>query len=424
MSENLLISNILFLLITTYIFFKSFNDIANYRSCTIADYVISLIYAFNCLPVLFDVTVGIPDYVSWFNIVEYVLKHETVSVIYNIYVTLTLLVLYSYKKKKDRWRDMYDLQQYDEFNRNGLKANFLIILIIALPFLFALIKYDYTILFQYTSLKSRGIESEYSVLINFFILVSSFLSVTLFVGKQKKPFWMILLFLVYLFAIVYLNGKRYIIVTLLLMLLFCYEQRSHLNIGKRLNLKFVYALIAVGVVFFSVYYFATVKAGHSANDYLYSTLRMDFGRDDVTKFVILRELVEDKPILDYPGQTILSTLFVWVPRSIWPDKPYPHYRYLTAALLNTSVLNIPAGTTPSVYEQSIANLGVFGIIFTCILLLYLCKWTDNVKSLNVKLLLLLLIVNLLTQAFDASFGLLILLLANSMYTKITKKRLF
>ena len=69
-------------------------------------------------------------------------------------------------------------------------------------------------------------------------------------------------------------------------------------------------------------------------------LRVDFGRDDVVKYVISEEFFKHKMILDYRLQSIISLLLFFIPRSIWPTKPYPHYMYLTGHLLNLNILNV------------------------------------------------------------------------------------
>ena len=57
-------------------------------------------------------------------------------------------------------------------------------------------------------------------------------------------------------------------------------------------------------------------------DSVYDMLRVDFGRDDVIKYVIYKEFFKQNHILDYPGQSFFSTLFIFIPRIIWPSKPF------------------------------------------------------------------------------------------------------
>lgn len=413
----MLLSNIIFLFVTSYCFLKAFKSIVTYRSNSVVDYVIAITYVFNCMPILFDLCIGIPEYFTWFESIEIAMHHEITCIIYNVYIALSFLILLLYKKKRDkRWHEYNSKLNY--IIQHTKQSNILSYIIIPLPFIYAVSQYGISMFLQYTSLEQRGVED--SLFINFLLMLSSFFAITNFLKLPKKKFFHILILFVYLFLVIYLNGKRYIIVTLLIMLLYYYEQRSH-GINKRINLKLIYSLIAIGIVLFSFFYFATVRFGHAANENMYAMLRIDFGRDDVTKFVIYREFIENKPILNYPGESVLSTLFAWIPREIWPSKPYPHFRYLTAAILNVDIKDEFAGMTPSIYEMSIANFGFIGIFLTPFILLYLCKFADKSNYLESKLLYLLIIINLLTQAIDASLAFILLLILYSIYNKIFKR---
>ena len=139
-----------------------------------------------------------------------------------------------------------------------------------------------------------------------------------------------------------------------------------------------------------------------AKEMTYLSFRIDFGRDDVTKCVLYDELVEKHPILDYRGQSLLSTVLFWVPRSIWPTKPFPHYRYLTASIYNITLDEVHSGMTPSLYEMSIANFGVIiGIVMTIVTLILLIRYFDKSKSMLVKAFGIIILESLLTQSLDA-----------------------
>ncbi|WP_326716795.1 hypothetical protein [Vagococcus jeotgali] len=175
-------------------------------------------------------------------------------------------------------------------------------------------------------------------------------------------------------------------------------------------------LIIASIVFIFTYSFITVK--YKVSDYttisesglMYLNYRIDFGRDDVTKFVLYKELIEHNMIIDYRLQTFLSTFFFWVPRFIWHNKPYPHYRYLTAELFGSTPETLHSGMTPSLFEMSIANLGVtLGILFTGGLLIFLIYRGDKSGSVPLKILYLLLLIALLTQSLDAIIPVLLLI---------------
>lgn len=140
-------------------------------------------------------------------------------------------------------------------------------------------------------------------------------------------------------------------------------------------------------------------------------LRVDFGRDDVVKFVIEQEIFKKEPILAYRGQSFLSTFLTFVPRRIWPNKPYPHYMYLTSRILGTAIDRLPAGTTPSWFELCIANFSWLGFAVGAFSIPMFCKWCDKLKSIPRQMLVLVFIMVLITQSMDAYVAFLLLIIA-------------
>lgn len=67
---------------------------------------------------------------------------------------------------------------------------------------------------------------------------------------------------------------------------------------------------------------------------VYKNVRVDFSRDDRVKMTIYSELYPDRmKILDYRGQSIVFDLTMFIPRSIWEEKPWPYAVYFTSAML-------------------------------------------------------------------------------------------
>lgn len=254
------------------------------------------------------------------------------------------------------------------------------------------------------------------------ILAYFLFTVGFFENKSNKKlhsyFWLVL----YSFLILWIDGKRYLIPTVLLMALYFY---THSIYSEKKRLPLVPIFISFGSLFILFYIFYTLSfkvssiSHYDIQDLMYLSFRIDFGRDDVTKFVLFKEVIENKMILEYRGQTFLSALLFFIPRTIWPTKPYPHYRYLTASLYDSSVLKIPAGMTPSIFEMNIANFGVFfGIIATCFLIVWILNLADKNNTVPMKLLFLILIVGLLTQSIDALIGIVLLLLGNRFFKNL------
>ncbi|WP_139892121.1 hypothetical protein [Bacillus sp. D386] len=387
----------LLIIISSVLFYNSLKRILNYKSSSVADYIIAVIYIFNCLPVLMDNTIGIPSYYSWYSYFEIALGNDKVSIVYSIYLLLTISILSLYTRydNKESVKIVYTHNNSVVFNK------YILPIVILLPYIHIIITGNVSKYFVYGTYSARGLTNSFYQMNSILVFLSIFAFCCLFFYKVRyKSLYFLLL--LYAISIIWIDGKRYIIVTLLLMFLFFYLNSIQAK-EKRLPIKPLFALIATVFILFNAIYAIYVKPiATNSFDSLYMTYRIDFGRDDVTKFVLYKELVEDDPILEYRGQTFISTVFMPVPREIWPSKPFPHYRYLTAELYGTSPMDIPAGMTPSLFEMSIANLGVaLGILFTILLLLILCRWADNCKSVPRKALYLMLIIGLLTQSLDA-----------------------
>ncbi|MCP1126093.1 hypothetical protein NKR74_22785 [Bacillus sp. 3103sda1] len=392
------------IVISSTLFFKSLNRILSYKSNTIADYVMIVIYIFNCLPVLLDHTIGVPKYTSWYFNFELALGNDLVRLVYSIYILISIFCLYIYIKR-------HNVKETNIYSRNNsiIFNNKVLPLVILLPYMHILITGNLTKYFIYGTYNTRGLTSSFYQLNTVLVFISMFAFCCLFFCKKVKRGDYLILFL-YAFSIMWIDGKRYIVVTILVMFLFFLLNSIRVKY-KRIPIKGVFIFVVLALLIFNSIYSLYIKpVATSSFDSMYMSYRIDFGRDDVTKFVLYRELIVDEPILDYRGETFISTIFMLVPRTIWPSKPYPHYRYLTSELYGTSSeLDIPGGMTPSLYEMSVANFGVFlGIVVTVFILIFACRWADRSKSVPRKALYLLLIVGLLTQSMDALMAYIIL----------------
>lgn len=386
------------IIVSTLIFFQSFNRITNYQSKKVADYIILVIYLFNCLPVLLDNTIGIPKYVPWFNNFKIALNNDFVNTVYSIYLILIMGSLHFFVKI---FNSKNETVIYEK-NKSLIFTSKTLPFIILLPYLHILISGNLSKYFIYATFSERGLSNIFYQINTILIFVSLFSFCCLFFLRKLKM-KDLLIIITYALSIAWIDGKRYIVVTILVMFLFFFLNSLNAKM-KNLPFKRIFLTVVIGFMFFNYIYSTQIKpVATESFDSVYMSLRIDLGRDDVTKFVLYEELIENDPILDYRGQTFLSTIFMLVPREVWQDKPYPHYRYLTAALYETSsVLNLPAGMTPSLLEMSIANMGVLcGMLFTVFFLLFVCWWIDRCPSVPRKALYLLLILGLLTQSMDA-----------------------
>ncbi len=189
--------------------------------------------------------------------------------------------------------------------------------------------------------------------------------------------------------------------------------------GRRVNIKALLVLLGVAVILYSAFYITSIKIIANSNfESLYASFRIDFGRDDVVKFTIWKEYLLKEHILEYPLQTVISTIFMVVPRFLFPGKGYPHYRYLTAALYNTTVLEVHAGMTPSILEMMISNFRFWGMPLCILFLCWYCKKADKAKTSLQRYSYAMVLMGMLTQSLDAMIILFYLVLFYIITSKV------
>ena len=197
----------------------------------------------------------------------------------------------------------------------------------------------------------------------------------------------------------------------------------NLNRKTRKRIFLILPIVIISLIMFSGVYLSVLKPSKvQSENSVYDMLRVDFGRDDVIKYVINQEFIEKTPILEYRGQSFLGLIFELLPRKMWANKPYPHYMYLTGSILNLPITNLPAGTTPSWLEMCLCNFSYFGFFFAIFSLCLICKYLDKTSDVDIKGLGMLLISVLLTQSMDIYFTVLIIMMLMIIFKGIHRRK--
>ena len=383
-----------------YCAFRSFKKICFEKNTSIVNFVIGIVFVFCIAPILLNYLVGIPTYeaVYWYKIFIPSMTDKSVSTLYDIYILLSLISLQIYSNN-------YTKKGKNLYNPTHLhfKGNFLSLMIASLPFLFIILSGTYEKYLSYGTQSLRGFDidgSSYFTILIALIFLSLFFSYGIYFNGKKKSRKQLAIFIIYNLLIIWIVGKRFIIANIIIAVLF-YLSNSDLSKLKRERIYKFLPLTLAGLLLFSGFYLTTVKPlSDTSISSVYDMLRVDFGRDDVIKYTIDKEIIKDERILDYRAQTFIGLLFQLVPRSLWPQKPYPHYMYLTSSLLGVKINKLPAGTTPSLYEMTISNFGVLGFILAILGLVVACRIADKVKNVDIKYILLTFITVILTQSLD------------------------
>lgn len=390
----------LMILITTIVTYKSYKKLVFDRYCSVSFYVVFIVYIFCCVPIILNYLIGMPQYtvVYWYKAFIEPMNNVDVSAIYDIYITFAIFALYMYGTKMNR-RLVSRANELNTVLQNENEKPWIYVFGIASPVLYVLLSGNASKFLIYSSMNLRGVSGQDNLILNSLILVSLFCTcIMLFSGRITAKKMCVLVLITFILA--WLQGKRFIIAVMGVFYLFFFT-KSELGEKGRKRVFWILPIMGITLIAFSAFYLAVIKPLSNMNfDSVYDMLRVDFGRDDVIKYVIYEEFFEKNHILDYPGQSFFSTLFIFIPRIVWPNKPYSHYQYLTSSILNLPISKLPAGTTPCWYEMTLCNFGYLGYLVGIFGLIVFCSFADSMKQTKSKSLVFMLILVLLTQNTD------------------------
>lgn len=397
--------DIILIIVSIFIAYKSYKSVVFNKNFSIASLLILVIFIFNVLPIILNYIIGIPDYkvIYWYKPFINPMKNDIVNTIYDLYILFSLILLYIYAERFNK----LNLNKVSAFKKSEsyqliFNNNIFCFIAILSPIILIFMTGTWRNYLTYNISATRGLsESASSMFMTPLLLLSTFTFYSRFYNDKKINFLKLFLTFVYFFFIIWLSGKRFMLANLSILLIF-YASKGDLNLKIRKKIFKILPLIFIGILSFSYVYLTVVRPLKDTSfSSVYDMLRVDFGRDDVVKYVINEEIINDNRILDYRGQSFISLFLFMIPRKIWSNKPYPHYMYLTGHLLNLNINNLPAGTTPSWYEMCICNFGVFGIFIGILFLPFICKIADKSRNIDTKAIWLILLIVLLTQSMDA-----------------------
>lgn len=409
------------ILISFLILIRAYKNIVYYKNCSIANYVVIVLFVFCVIPIFLNYIVGIPSYNTtyWYKPFIAPMKNETVNAIYNIYMLLCFLFLYFPFVRKKKTSELKKENSLTSILRNNKIVSFFLI---SSPIFLIMLTNTWKNYLIFNVAASRGFSENVNTSLMTPCLLVSLIAFFATFYKEKLSIKKVLLSILYFFFVVWISGKRFMIANIIILFIF-YVVNMDLNNKTRKKIFRMIPILGLLLVAFSAFYLIQIRPlSDTSFDSVYEMLRVDFGRDDVIKYVINEEIINGERILDYRGQSFIGLVASFIPRKIWPNKPYPHYMYLTASILSLNKFNLPAGTTPSLLEMTICNFGKIGFLVGILILPLLCFMIDKCKDIDSKAIWLILFVVLLTQSMDVYLIAIVFYIAIKIFTTLFKNK--
>lgn len=200
-------------------------------------------------------------------------------------------------------------------------------------------------------------------------------------------------------AIIWIIGKRYIIAETVMLGIFIIAITGDIS-GKKI-VRYI-AAGGIGIIAFCVFYGTFIKGNFlSVVDYF----MVDMSRQYTLVYQFFCSSIGRKISI---GQfdAILYLVVFWIPRSVWPGKPYPFVNQLTYSLVSANTLtayfNMEWATTCSIFSDFFDSLSWIGIIAAFFLIAHFLKVTNRSSRLHYKILAMYFTIHLITVQFSAA----------------------
>ncbi|MCA0756492.1 oligosaccharide repeat unit polymerase [Paenibacillus sp. N4] len=348
---------------------KGYNDVILF--------VYMVYYIFFATPLLLDLVFGIPNYYIYPGFRDSSGDFLT-AYIYSIYISVVPVIwlLTTKLNKKQRKLDSFDV------NNRFIKRTYPIFyFLLFIPIIAVLFSPNPMLYLEYGA-AANGLfinESEsYHFVVNLSVNLSVISIICLLIFRDNKiPKYIILLSPI-MFICIWINGKRAIVAVLAVAIGYILWNKGYLR-GVKFYISIVLAAI-IFALFTSIYQFNLRYESLGINNFsdIYENIRVDFGRDAVTKFSINRTLYPEKgEIVEFAGQSFLFDLTMYVPREFWANKPWPYAVYMTAAIFGLPPDYIGWGVTTSILEEAISNFGWFGMLIGPLMVSLICRWGER-----------------------------------------------
>lgn len=368
-----------------------------------------LFFAVAVTPLILDYAIGFPNYFSWetgLRLSGFVLSSEDAAtrILYDVYLLIFPLVLFNVRFKRLRMTELPIRDDENQKGRGALKRGVFVLLAFLAVFpilLVVLLPMPNELLIEWGWRDSGLISIDtnpyyYSVEKLTYVGVVSSIMLVLNRRNDGKYNIFSLFWLLFLYMNMCIESKRsiiffaYIVAVCYLM---CTSSRKSF---KRIGFA---ALIAI-VLFVSFSVFVKINyRGYVDMEAIYTSLRIDFFRDDTIKMAIFSVLNPSRiSILQYPFESYLLQIGYLFPLGFIGVPKMEYNLLFTCALQGVPLSTGLNYMTTSMLDEVVSNFGIIGFVVAPIFSALLADLCDGrnpiVKTLYVSIYTLLLMYSL------------------------------
>ena len=364
------------------------NVVKNYKRFHCIYPIIAVFDLVMVVPILLELILGIPDIPRdvYMNFVR-AMEEQTTLVIYCVFVFAAQVAFFHELKrikivdrnlnKNNGIQDFLLFVQKNKYKNVVMMACGIIIVINIIAIVLS------PNLLYYLTLRSVHLQTSVQIvqytksivnpLLN--LLIGAIILLKIFDLRNKIESVILRGLLVIFYTLV--NGKR----TYLMIIVGVFFLIDLLREGslRKIAPKYI-ILFGLVVIYFYEYMYITDKISYNS-DWYYEMQEYIF-RSMHVRFSIYAALHPKQiHVLDYLGQSILFSLFFFIPRSLWTSKPWPYIDYYMRAVLNLSSLSyVTYHMLASYYPEFVSNFGLLGLPLSIFFTIWISRYFDKRKT--------------------------------------------
>jgi hypothetical protein len=221
-----------------------------------------------------------------------------------------------------------------------------------------------------------GNNSQQEMFFNQFVQMATMLSVCVSIAiliNARRVSSLHLYLIPILLADIWINGKRFIVLTLAVFLCFVFWHRGTLKGRTLVGTMLLVAALAVG---YSQLYQITLRPYYQSQTVdKYLDFRLDVGRDHSLKTSIYSQLY-DQQLLPYSLHAVVFYSTLFIPRSLWENKPQAYATYFTCYVFKSPIKWLGFGFTTTVFGEALDNCSWWGLLVGPCLIAAICRLGD------------------------------------------------